>query len=911
MLDINKRRFWQGISTQTRIVVLSIFIIVGGGILAYWLAMQVVRGRWIESREVAGLASVEDEALEIHEWIGWELGRLNATADFVSMLTGKGVSAQTAVAGIYSPGDSKTTRMALMFVSRSCRIECQTSAERLTSGTSATLMKMTRAWSGEIVDTSLFHKHIVITDGKALLLAIPCLSEGRKFLGTLVAYFSASDSPFGESIGSFEASKGKEMFIADLNGDTLARIGSMLPQLKKKVLNDAMDAKGQTGSFLEHDNVYTFARVPSTTWYVFVRQSAAGLNSEMNHVREAILLIGLASTALMLLFSLWIVKTLTTPVRELVWATRTVTLEKFQPIAQNPSGEVGELIGIFNKIGDALNRSYKKLATLNSLGAALVSDIRENDISDRVVRAVCASTNVAACALFMRNETGELVSKSIAGFEGYAEAQKFAWRNMPAITNVIATRKPVVDNDMDSSNLNLRLPGGHRPVKKIMVVPFLLRDNTGGALAAVNYDDRPDFTELDVELLGTFANQAAVAIQNSYYFRQIEDDLKKIRRLKDELTHSEKMSAIGQLVSGVAHELNNPMGVIMGYAELLENGISNDKTAAYATKIWEAAQRASRIVKNLLTFSRKQPHKTELVNLNDVIGSILEILAHPLKLSKIGVLSELQPALRDVTGDRQELQQVFLNLVTNAMQAMDGMDGPQLAIRTFDCGENVRAIVSDNGPGIPVGFHSRIFEPFFTTKPVGKGTGLGLSICYGIITEFHGTMRVESEPGSGASFIIELPAVGESAGGIALSKSAASHRVQGLDVLLVDDENDVREMLANVLRNEGCRVSAAEDAQAALSTLQRIRVDAIITDLHMPEMDGGQFYAVCSERYPEYVGKFIFVSGDTSWDGMQELLAKSGGRLLHKPFVSRELIALLEKIAEGDPQAPATPHNFF
>lgn len=777
MLQVNSRRFWQGISTPTRIVILSFLIIIGGGILAYRLAVQVVRERWVESRKAAGLASAEDEALEIHEWIDWELSRLSTTAGYVSILTGKGASTREAVAGLHSSGVTTASLTDFMVVPRSCRIVCSTSTRRLSNAAIEGLKKVTRAWSCEIVDTSLLHEHVIIADGEGLLLAIPCVSGGGKFLGSLVTYVSASDSPFGESIRSFEASQGKEMFLADMNGDTLARVGSKLPRLKKKSLNQLMGMNKKAGSVLQNDEVYTFAGVPSTPWYVFVRQSTAGLNSEMNHVREAILLMGLISTVLLLLFSLWVVRTLTTPVRKLVGATRTVALEKFQPITLNLGGEADELIGIFNKIGGSLNRSYKRLSTLNSLGATLVSDIRENNISERIVQAVYASMNVAACALLMPNEIGELESKSIAGFQGCTAAQNFAWKDLPTIMEIITTKKPIVENNIDLESLDLRGPDGRPLVKQIMGVPLLLRDRTGGVLAAINCDDGSDFTELDVELLGTFAHQAAVAIQNSYYFHQIEDDLQNIRRLKDELIHSEKMSAIGQLVSGVAHELNNPMGIIMGYADLLEEAASNDKYATYAARIWEAAQRASGIVKNLLTLSRKQPHKTELVSLNDVVRSVLEILAHPLKLSKIQGLYELQSGLRDVIGDRQELQQVFLNLVTNAMQAMEGREDARLAIRTFNDGKNVKAIVSDNGPGIPAWMHSKIFEPFFTTKPVGKGTGLGLSICHGIITDLHGTMRVESEPGSGASFIIELPTVGENGEGTAESISAASHHV--------------------------------------------------------------------------------------------------------------------------------------
>ena len=219
----------------------------------------------------------------------------------------------------------------------------------------------------------------------------------------------------------------------------------------------------------------------------------------------------------------------------------------------------------------------------------------------------------------------------------------------------------------------------------------------------------------------------------------------------------EKLAAVGTLISGVAHELNNPLNNIFGRVQLLQQAIPDHDAQRGLQMARDECERAIRIVRNLLSFTREHKPTTSLVSVNDTLGEVLELRSYGLKVGDIELRKKFQADLPEILADPHQLQQVFLNLVINAEQAMAGTQGAVLSITTQRVGDALRVVVADNGRGIPKELVSKIFDPFFTTKEVGAGTGLGLSVCYGIVKEHGGQLQVESEEGKGATFIVELP----------------------------------------------------------------------------------------------------------------------------------------------------------
>src|SRR5882672_3381861 len=239
---------------------------------------------------------------------------------------------------------------------------------------------------------------------------------------------------------------------------------------------------------------------------------------------------------------------------------------------------------------------------------------------------------------------------------------------------------------------------------------------------------------------------------------QLEMTVDTLKTTQAQLIQSEKLSGIGEFVAGVAHELNNPLTSVMGFSELLKRADTNPRHKRYLDMILKSALRCQKIVQSLLSFARRQQPERKLSSINELVEGAVEILQYQMRTSNIEVTVRLDPRLPKAMVDPHQVQQVFLNIINNGRQAIEAHQ-PKGCIRvtTETCGQLVRVLFQDNGPGIPEGNLSKVFDPFFTTKEVGKGTGLGLSLCYGIIKEHGGSITVRSKPGQGATFTVELP----------------------------------------------------------------------------------------------------------------------------------------------------------
>ncbi len=374
------------------------------------------------------------------------------------------------------------------------------------------------------------------------------------------------------------------------------------------------------------------------------------------------------------------------------------------------------------------------------------------------------------------------------------------------------------------------------------------------------------------------------------------EDVTDQQAMETQLIQSEKLAAVGQLVSGVAHELNNPLTSIAGLSEfLLEQKEISKKDRGHLKVIHEQAERAGRIVRNLLTFARPGPAERSPVDLNDVIQRTLLLMEYDLKLKDIDVRRELGSALPAVLGDRHNLQQVVLNLLTNAAHAVaENRPGRSRAITVatwFD--EQVHLRVADTGPGITDAVAPNVFTPFFTTKEPGQGTGLGLSITYSIVENHGGRITVERPSGGGASFRVDLPRA--PAGATAAAPTAPvpppAPPPAKRTILLVDDDPAVRRMVKALFGRDGHAVEVARNPQHALELAQRGGFDLIIADARAAAAGrgGGKlFVEELVARLPALRDRTIVATGDVR-PGTEETLTRLGLRYLRKPFNLRDL----------------------
>jgi CheY-like chemotaxis protein len=360
---------------------------------------------------------------------------------------------------------------------------------------------------------------------------------------------------------------------------------------------------------------------------------------------------------------------------------------------------------------------------------------------------------------------------------------------------------------------------------------------------------------------------------------------------------------MGSLLAGVAHELNNPLTVILGQTELLLGSCPQGPIAERADRLYKAAERCARIVKNFLALARQHPPERQQVQLNQVAREAVELLAYLLRVDNVEIIWDLTDQLPQIWADSHMLYQVVTNLIANAQQAMHNDPSHRrltITTRVEASSESVILMVADTGPGIPAEIQPRIFEPFFTTKPPGQGTGLGLSLCQGIIGSHGGTMSVESQPGRGATFIVELP-VGTHPTENAIPSHAPVRRplVKQKQILIVDDETEVLGILAELLSIDGHLVDIATTGAMALDKLQKHPYDLILSDLRMPELDGAAFYRELQHHYPALCQRVIFLTGDSLSPESRMFLEQTAVPTLGKPLTVMELRNAVQQLLQS------------
>jgi PAS domain S-box-containing protein len=376
-------------------------------------------------------------------------------------------------------------------------------------------------------------------------------------------------------------------------------------------------------------------------------------------------------------------------------------------------------------------------------------------------------------------------------------------------------------------------------------------------------------------------------------------DLRESRRAQAEIEAQrsrihqiEKLSAMGSLLAGVAHELNNPLAILVAQSTLLKEKAETDDVRKRAERIHAAAERSGRIVKSFLALARESAPTRETVRLDVLVQETLEMLAYGLRTSGIEVERAFEAAMPPSSIDPDMIRQVIANLVLNAQQALVGIEPPRrIAVRIAGAGDHVVMEIEDNGPGVAADVAPRVFDPFFTTKPVGVGTGIGLTICKDIVQAHEGTLELIQRPGRGALFRVTLPhghATHERL------EPGGSPRVSSDRILVVDDEIDVGQSLADVLDMLGHSALVLTSAHEGLERAAREPFDRVFVDLRMPEMSGLAFIDRLREVAPGLAARAVLVTGDTVRGPALLLGGRTDVYLLEKPFTIESVRSAIE-----------------
>jgi two-component system NtrC family sensor kinase len=432
---------------------------------------------------------------------------------------------------------------------------------------------------------------------------------------------------------------------------------------------------------------------------------------------------------------------------------------------------------------------------------------------------------------------------------------------------------------------------GTLDAKGWLFAPLEILGERTALLIIFHRGERRPFDAEDVARLKTLVRFINVALSNSRLVSNLRD-------MQEQLIQTEKMSALGMLVSGVAHELNNPLTSVLGYADLLLRQEEDGRKREMLETVTGQADRARRIVRNLLTFSRKRKPEKSVTDINRILREILDLRSYDLRTGNIRLNRRLAADLPHALIDPHQFQQVFLNLITNAEHALTDRDRDRtIDVETVQTGESIRITVADNGPGIREKDLDKIFLPFFTTKETGRGTGLGLSICYGIVEEHGGRIRAEHSDSGGAKFVIEIPAclpeeepAEPMVGAVAEDSGGTGH------LLVVDDEEAITALVRDSLVPRGWEVTSASDGRRALEAVRRTGFDVLLVDLRMPGMDGPAFYRELLQIRPDLAARVVFATGDAGNPATRKFLEGTSSPVLTKPFTVRALLETIQRI---------------
>lgn len=366
---------------------------------------------------------------------------------------------------------------------------------------------------------------------------------------------------------------------------------------------------------------------------------------------------------------------------------------------------------------------------------------------------------------------------------------------------------------------------------------------------------------------------------------------RRLAEQREQIFQAEKMSALGELLAGVAHELNNPLSVVVGHALMLRDENIAPETLRRVEKISEAAERCAKIVKSFLAMARQQPARLVPIDVNDTLEIAIDALQNGADGVATPIETDFAADLPPIRGDAHQIAQILINLVTNADQAIvESGKGDLIRITArHDVGADMLEItVADNGPGIPNAIQGRVFDPLFTTKPVGSGTGIGLALCHRIVTAHSGQIRVMPDKGTGAVIVVRLPTTTDADAGTVTGPASIVGQSKGR-VLVVDDEDDVSDLIREILVRDGFEVAVAGTAEAALAMTDTQDFALILTDLNMPGMGGRGFYETLLRNRPSLARRVGFVTGDTMSPQARGFLDGAGRPCLEKPIAPSEL----------------------
>ena len=557
---------------------------------------------------------------------------------------------------------------------------------------------------------------------------------------------------------------------------------------------------------------------------------------------------------------------------------------------------------------EEIRRRNRELNALNAMAVIATQSFDLDEILNLTLRQVVTLFAAETGSVYLSDTDNSALLRRRAGWgQRSSERQRLSEVSLPGGFGdlVMRSRTEVITQEF--------LP--HLPAP---VVDFVQADglpswiwvlmwskDTPIGLLGISCRDRRDFTSNDENLLVAIGRQLATTIEKVRLYEETCRAYEDLRKTQEQLLQSEKMSAVGQLISGVAHELNNPLTAILGYAQLLESEGLEDRAQDYVRKLFKQAQRTHRVVQNLLSFARQRKSQKEKVDLRQVLEDTLTLREYDLKNNNITVEREFAADTPYAEADPHQMEQVFLNVINNAMDAMLEKSGSgNLIVKTYGKDKFVNIEFHDSGPGIQD--PKRVFDPFYTTKGVGKGTGLGLSICYGIAKEHGGDIVAKNRSEGGALIEIRIPVAGHATAlpQPVVDQPARESAIAGR-LLLAEDEESMLEFERDLLVGAGAEVTIIKRRDEIKDRLLVETFDAVIVNGKPNGLTAPDIYRWLAEQRPGMEKHILFTFSTIIEPETRDFLEANNVPFLVKPFEVGNLIAAARKAMQKTQVAAA------
>ena len=555
---------------------------------------------------------------------------------------------------------------------------------------------------------------------------------------------------------------------------------------------------------------------------------------------------------------------------------------------------------------DEMRRRNRELNALNAMAVIATQSFDLDEILNLTLRQVVSLFGAETGSIYL-SEDGTTFRRRAAWGQQNEEHARFSEVCFPdGFGDLIMRSRTEVITQEYVPHLPLQLADFVRGdgLHSWIWVLFWSKDNPIGIMGVSSREAR-EYSSNDENLLVAIGRQLATTIEKVRLYEETCRAYEDLRCTQEQLLQSEKMSAVGQLISGVAHELNNPLTAILGYAQLLETEGLNDRASDFVRKLFKQAQRTHRVVQNLLSFARQRKPQKQDVDIRKVLDETLALRDYDLKVHKITLERDIEASIPAVTADPHQLEQVFLNIINNAVDAIqEGKEGGTVEVRVFSQYGQVCTEFHDTGPGIKDPKH--IFDPFYTTKSVGKGTGLGLSICYGIVKEHGGDITARNHPEGGAVLEVRLPASGKViAGETVTTLPRRELAIQGR-VLLAEEEEAVLEFEREVLMGAGAQVATVMNSDDVKTRLRDETFDALIINGRMHAGCSPQdLYRWLAEYCPGMERRVLFTFSSVPEPETRAFLQENKVASLVKPFEVADLISHARRLLQKSHAAVA------